>query len=73
MPPFPTYHGPPLPETLSPLKPGHYWLLFKWIFFQPSRLLHYLYNADPELSQAARRQGDLRVPGGRQLIATSFS
>ena len=49
MPTFPTYHGPPLPEVLSPLKPGHYWLLFKWIFFQPSRLLHYLHKADPEL------------------------
>ena len=49
---FPTYHGPPLPEALNPLNPHHYWLLLKWISFQPSRLKHYLYRADPGLYRA---------------------
>jgi hypothetical protein len=48
-PEFPTYHGPPLPAILNPLSPRHYWLLLKWICFQPSRLKHYLRRADPDL------------------------
>lgn len=48
-PDFPKYVGPPMPTVLNPLKPGHYWLLLLWIYFQPSRLKHYLYQADPEL------------------------
>ena len=46
-PTFPTYRGPPLPQALNPLDPRHYLMLFKWIYFQPSRFKHYLYNADP--------------------------
>lgn len=70
MPTFPTYHGPPLPEVLNPLNPRHYWLLFTWIYFQPSGLKHYLYRADPELYKekglsALRRA--LRLPAYRNL------
>ncbi|MCP4427672.1 MAG: ATP-binding protein, partial [Chloroflexi bacterium] len=49
---FPTYHGPPLPQVLNPLNPRHYGLLFKWVFFQPSKLLHYSRQADEELYEA---------------------
>lgn len=52
-PKFPTYYGPPLPETLNLFDPRHYGLLLVWVFFQPSRLKHYLYRADPELYQAS--------------------
>jgi AAA+ ATPase superfamily predicted ATPase len=52
MPDFPTYYGPSLPKVLNPLNPAHYWLLLKWIFFQPNRLKHYLHQVDPELYRA---------------------
>jgi hypothetical protein len=51
-PTFPTYHGPRLPKVLNPLDPRHYVVLLKWIYFQPSRLKHYLHSADPELYRA---------------------
>ena len=62
MPNFPTYYGPPLPKVLNPLDLRHYWLLFKWIFFQPSRLKHYLHKADPELYQATGRHVFTQIP-----------
>jgi hypothetical protein len=71
---FPTYHGPPLPKALSPLKPRHYLEMLKWIYFQPSRLKHYLHRADPVLYRA---QGlgslgqSLRLPTYRGLYVTS--
>ena len=74
-PTFPTYHGPPLPQTLNPLNPRHYLLLLKWIWFQPSRLKHYLHQADPDLYSALGpgepRKG-FRLPAYRHLylIAT---
>ncbi|MCA9963662.1 MAG: AAA family ATPase [Anaerolineales bacterium] len=46
---FPTYLGPPLPKVLNPLNPRHYGLLLFWIIFQPSSLLHYLWQADTHL------------------------
>jgi len=48
MPKFPTYRGE-LPECLNPLNPRHYLLLIYWIFFRPTALKYYLYQADPEL------------------------
>jgi AAA+ ATPase superfamily predicted ATPase len=74
-PTFPTYHGPPLPKALNPLDPRHDLLLLKWIYFQPSRLKHYLHRADPELYRA---QGlgplgqSLRLPAYRGLYLTSI-
>ncbi|MCB8966756.1 MAG: hypothetical protein H6660_07650 [Ardenticatenaceae bacterium] len=51
--PFPTYYGPPLPAVLQLWNPRHYGLLLLWVFFQPSRLKHYLWQADPDLYRAA--------------------
>ena len=70
MPNFPTYYGPPLPKVLNPLNPAHYWLVFKWVFFRPSRLKHYLHQIDPELYRATGRQAlasTLRLPAYRNL------
>src|SRR5919199_123392 len=47
MPTFPKYRGN-LPECLNPLDPGHYWLLAYWVYFRPSALNCYLYQAAPE-------------------------
>ncbi|MCB1041149.1 MAG: hypothetical protein KDA94_16685, partial [Acidimicrobiales bacterium] len=46
MPTFPTYHGE-LPKCLSPFKLRHYLLLAYWIYFRPTALKYYLYQADP--------------------------
>ncbi|MBT5877202.1 MAG: hypothetical protein HOH43_27520, partial [Candidatus Latescibacteria bacterium] len=46
---FPTYSGPSLPDTVNPLNIRHYGMLLKWIYFQPARLIHYLYQSDPDL------------------------
>jgi hypothetical protein len=67
MPDFPTYHGSPLPKVLNPLNPLHYLMLLKWIFFQPGRLKHYLYQADPVLY----RESGLRSMG-RTLSLTAY-
>jgi len=53
MPDFPTYYGSPLPKVLNPLNPYHYWLVLTWLYFCPSHLKHYLYQADPELYRAS--------------------
>jgi AAA+ ATPase superfamily predicted ATPase len=72
-PTFPTYRGPPLPQALNPLDPRHYGLLLKWIYFQPSRLKHYLYYADPESyrTQNLKALGQtLYLPAYRNLYLT---
>ena len=70
MPKFPAYPGRPVPKILSVLNPLHYWLAFKWMFFQHSQLNHYLYQADSDLYRArglnAVRQ-TLRHPSYRNL------
>jgi len=48
MPTFPTYNGE-LPSCLNPLKPRHWLLLAYWVYFRPTALRCYLYQADPEL------------------------
>ena len=53
MPDFPAYYGSPLPKVLNPLNPYHYWLVLTWLYFRPSHLKHYLYQADPELYRAS--------------------
>jgi hypothetical protein len=49
MPTFPSYHGPPLPRRLNPLKPSHYLMLVHWIWLKPSRLRQYLHRTAPEI------------------------
>jgi hypothetical protein len=75
LPTFPAYHGPPLPQTLNPLNPRHYLLLLKWIWFQPSRLKHYLHQADSDLYRALG-PGELRqswrLPAYRHLYLISI-
>ncbi|MCA9996339.1 MAG: ATP-binding protein [Anaerolineales bacterium] len=46
---FPTYVGPPLPKMLNPLNLRHYGLVLMWAVFQPSSLLHYLWESDSDL------------------------
>lgn len=48
MPTFPTYRGE-LPQCLNPLNPRHYFLLLYWIFFRPTALKCYLYQANPDI------------------------
>ncbi len=48
MPKFPTYRGELL-KCLNPLNPRHYFLLLYWVFFRPTALKCYLYQADPKL------------------------
>lgn len=70
MPTFPTYRGT-LPACLNPLNPRHYLLLAYWIYFRPTALKCYCYQADPELYQAdtgfARFRREWRVPAYRNL------
>ncbi|MCP4696078.1 MAG: ATP-binding protein [Gammaproteobacteria bacterium] len=69
MPAFPTYHGE-LPKCLSPRKPRHYLLLAYWLYFRPTALKCYLYQAGPELYRAGPGRGifrTLRVPAYRNL------
>ncbi|MGB3518015.1 MAG: hypothetical protein WBA43_16280, partial [Elainellaceae cyanobacterium] len=59
MPTFPTYPGE-LPACLNPFNPRHYALLAYWIFFRPTALKCYLYQADPELYRAGPGLGVFR-------------
>ena len=49
---LPNLLRPAAAQSLNPPNPAHYWLVFNWIFFQPNRLKHYLYQIDPELYRA---------------------
>lgn len=51
MPTFPTYNGE-LPSSLNPLNFRHWLLLAYWIYFRPTALKCYLYQADSELYRA---------------------
>ena len=51
MPTFPTYNGE-LPSCLNPLNFRHWFLLAYWIYFRPTALKCYLYQADSELYRA---------------------
>jgi hypothetical protein len=48
MPTFPTYDGE-LPKCLNPLNLRHYWLVLYWVFFRPTALKCYLYQASPKI------------------------
>lgn len=79
---FPTYHGE-LPQCLNPSNPGHYLLLAFWIYFRPTALKSYLFQADPDLYRTgqgkdafhtwnipAYRNLYLMIPGTVLLITT---
>ncbi|MGB1251815.1 MAG: hypothetical protein ACPG8W_14445 [Candidatus Promineifilaceae bacterium] len=73
-PQFPNHHGEPLPQVLKPWRLDHYWKLFLWIYYQPSHLKQYLYQADPELYFA---RGWVfwrawRLPAYRNLVLMSL-
>lgn len=51
MPTFSTYNGE-LPSCLNPLNPRHWLLLAHWVYFRPTALKCYLYQADSELYRA---------------------
>lgn len=71
MPTFPPC-PPDVPEVLNPLDPRHSWLLFKWVFFQPSKLKHYLYRADSAIYQGKGFLHTLRRPAYRNLYLVSL-
>ncbi len=48
MPTFPSYSGE-MPKVLNPLNPRHYLLLAYWIFFRPTAMNSYFYQAAPNL------------------------
>jgi hypothetical protein len=60
---------------LDPLSWRHYFLLLYWVFFRPTALKCYLYQADPELY---RGEGESRLkramanPAYRQLVVVSI-
>ncbi|MDF5739007.1 MULTISPECIES: hypothetical protein [unclassified Nostoc] len=60
MPNFPTADCE-IPETLNPLNLRHYLLLIYWIYFRPTALKCYLYQADPELYRSGSRLSILRT------------
>jgi hypothetical protein len=69
MPKFPTYRDE-LPKRLSPLKPHHYLLLAYWIYFRPTALKCYFYQALPDLYGTEAQVGFFRrwgTPAYRNL------
>ncbi len=57
MPTFPTYQRT-LPKSLSLFKPAHYLLLLAyWVYFRPSALIRYFYQAMPELFDSEKPIG----------------
>ena len=70
MPKFPTYRDE-LPKRLSPLKFSHYLLLAYWIYFRPTALKCYLYQALPDLYSSEAQVGVFRrwgTPAYRNLF-----
>ena len=66
---FPTYRGK-LPQCLSPLNLRHYFLLAYWVYFRPTALNCYLYQADPDLYRTkgfSKIIRTLRIPAYRNL------
>ena len=60
MPNFPTYREE-LPTCLNPRNPRHYLLLAYWVFFRPTTLKSYLYQAAPELYKTGAGLGIFRT------------
>jgi len=69
MPKFPTYRDK-LPKRLSPINPLHYLLLAYWVYFRPTTLKCYFYQALPELYTDETQAGFFRrwgTPAYRNL------
>ena len=69
MPNFSSYSDK-LPEKLHPLNPRHYLLLAYWVFFRPTALQRYFYQASHELYQLTgwrKFYRSWRYPAYRQL------
>jgi hypothetical protein len=74
MPTFPTYPGK-LPNCLHPFNWRHYLLVTYWVFFRPTALKCYLYQADPELYRGGSGKGigtALALPAYRNLLIVAF-
>jgi hypothetical protein len=74
MPTFPTYPGK-LPKCLNPFNWRHYFLVLYWVFFRPTALKCYLYQADPELYRGGSGKGvgtALALPAYRNLIIVAL-
>jgi hypothetical protein len=74
MPKFPTYRDE-LPECLNPCKLWHYFLLLYWVFFRPSALKYYLYQAEPDMYHTDSERGIFRtwyVPIYRNLYVVGL-
>jgi hypothetical protein len=73
MPTFPTWPGE-LPRCLDPWNWRHYFLLLYWIFFRPTALKCYLYEAEPALYRGDGNDILRRAfenPAYRQLLAVA--
>jgi len=75
MPSFPPYPGD-LPTCLNPLNPRHYFLVAYWVFFRPTALKGYLYQADPGLYRQGAGFGGvltaLKMPAYQRLGFTAL-
>ncbi|MCX5960866.1 MAG: ATP-binding protein, partial [Cyanobacteria bacterium] len=74
MPTFPTYPGK-LPKCLNPFNWRHYLLVLYWVFFRPTALKCYLYQADPELYRGESGKGigsALALPAYRNLLIVAL-
>ena len=60
MPTFPVYPGE-LPKCLNPLNLRHYFLLAYWVYFRPTALKCYLYQADAKLYRTGSGLGIFRT------------
>jgi hypothetical protein len=74
MPTFPTYPGK-LPKCLNPFDWRHYFLVAYWVFFRPTALKCYLYQADPVLYRGDSGKGignAMALPAYRNLILVAL-
>ena len=75
MPNFPTAGGE-IPKNLNPLNLRHYFLLAYWIYFRPTALKCYLYQAEPDLYRTGSGLSVLRrtlfIPAYRNLYLTAL-
>ena len=71
MPTFPTYSGE-LPDCLSPFNLRHYFLLAYWIYFRPTALTCYLYQANPEQYRNRPSQSIFQIWREKQYAQSIF-
>ena len=71
MPTFPTYRGE-MPKCLNPLNPRHCLLLIYWLFFRPTAIKYYLYQAKPDTEQKVSFFAKLQIPAYRSLYLAAI-